>query len=89
MRAEENLREQIAATNQGMIRFEHEGRQVKRWLTGGLAPSITVTFSQENDQIICHCPNCNQEIGRFDSNYGERVPSQINAIRYASVDHKC
>ena len=89
MRTEETLREQIAAAHHGLIRFEHEGEHVKRWLTGGLAPSIWVTFHHEQEHIACRCPNCKQEIGRFDSNYGERVPDQIGAIRYASAEHQC
>lgn len=89
MRTERRLREQLAAANGGMIRFEHEGEYVKRWLTGGLAPSITVTFHHEKDRIVCRCPHCQQEIGWFDSNYGERVPEQIGVIRYAGANHKC
>ena len=89
MNAEAKLREQIAAANGGMIGWQHKGEQVVRWLTGGIAPEIRVTFKHQGAEIAACCPACGKEIGRFDSDYGADAGRQIGAIRYAGAEHRC
>lgn len=87
--AEQTLREQIAAANNGLIHFQHEGENVVRWLAGGLAPEIRVTFRRDGSETVACCPQCHQEIGRFDANYGPNTGDQIGEIRYAGAEHHC
>lgn len=87
--AEQKIREQLAAANGGVIGHQHEGENVVRWLTGGLAPSIHVTFRHDGNQVVCCCPQCGQEIGRFDDDYGRRTGDQILQIRQVGSVHQC
>jgi len=87
--AEQRLHDQIAAANGGLIGFQHEGEHVVRWLAGGLAPEIRVTFRRQGDQTVACCPQCGQELGRFDANYGPATGDQIGEIRYAGANHRC
>jgi hypothetical protein len=89
MNAEQILREQIAAANGGIIGFQHEGEQVVRWLAGGNAPEVKVTFKHLGSETAACCPQCNQEIGRFDGMYGPDTGRQIGEIRYAGAEHHC
>lgn len=89
MRAEEKLREQIAAANGGIIGWQHEGEQVVRWLAGGSAPEIHVTIKHLGDENAACCPKCGAEIGHFDAHYGSEAGRQIGQIRYAGAEHRC
>lgn len=89
MRAEQKLREQIATANGGVIGWQHEGESIVRWLAGGFAPEIRVTFKHQGDETAACCPQCGQEIGRFDAHYGPDTGRQIGQIRYAGADHHC
>lgn len=89
MRAEQKLREQLAIANNGVIGWQHEGENVIRWLTGGSAPEIRVTFRHVGDETIACCPRCRAEIGRFDAHYGPQTGEQLSQIRYAGAVHSC
>lgn len=89
MRAEAVLREQIAAANGGIIGWQHEGESIVRWLAGGSAPEIRVTFKHLGDETAACCPKCGQEIGRFDAHYGPNAGEQIGKVRYAGAEHQC
>lgn len=89
MRAEQKLREQIASANDGVIGWQHEGESVVRWLAGGSAPEIHVTFKHLSDETAACCPKCGAEIGRFDAHYGPNTGDQIGTIRYAGAAHRC
>lgn len=89
MRAEQKLREQIAAANGGIVGWQHEGEHVVRWLAGGSAPEVRVTFKHLGDETAACCPRCGAEIGRFDAHYGADAGRQIGQIRYTGAEHQC
>lgn len=89
MRAEEKLRQQIAAANGGSLHFQHEGENVIRWLTGGLEPEVWVTIHQVGSERAARCPKCRQEIGRFTPSYDPNMGDQLGAIRQAGARHHC
>lgn len=86
--AEEKIRAQLAG-DRGIIHFQHEGADVVRWLAGGVAPEARVILRRDGSENVACCPQCRQEIGRFDASYGSLTGQQIGQIRYASVDHRC
>lgn len=85
--AEQKIRDSIADPN-GIIHFQHEGKDVVRWLTGGDARQAHVTFEHNGDEIIARCPTCKQEQGRFDAYYGTQSGQQLRDIRIRAHKHQ-
>jgi hypothetical protein len=86
MTAEQKIRETLSRNQHP---FQHEGDYVVRWITGGTAPDIHVTFQTHGGHTIAHCPLCNQPIGRFDAHYGSATYRQLAAIREVGNRHQC
>ena len=84
--AEEKIKEVLAAN---ALRFQHEGTHVVRWLTGGTAPSVYVTFEQQGEKIVTRCPSCGEPLGRFNASYSGATSKQIAAIREVGAHHHC
>ncbi len=84
--AEQKIRETLS---QNQHRFRHEGDHVVRWITGGTAPSVHVTFQSNGDHIVARCPLCEQPLGRFDASYGPATYRQLAAIREVGNRHQC
>ena len=84
--AEQKIRETLS---QNQHRFPHQGDHVVRWVTGGTAPSVYVTFQSSGDHILARCPLCKQPIGRFDASYGPTTYRQLAAIREVGNRHQC
>jgi len=84
--AEQKIRDRLA---ENAWRFQHEGTNVVRWLTGGTAPDAYVTFEQQGDKIVVRCPACREPLGWFDASYGGAAYRQIRAIREDYAHHHC
>ena len=83
--AEQKIRETLA---QNAWRFQHEGPDVVRWLTGGNAPDAYVTFQKVDDTTLTSCPICNCEMGSFDIKDRARASLQIANIREKASQHQ-
>lgn len=83
--AEQKLRETLALNT---WRFQHEGPDVVRWLTGGNAPDAHVTFQKIGDRTLTLCPLCKREMGSFDIEDCTTVSLQIANIREKASQHQ-
>ncbi len=68
--------------------FQHEGPTITRWITGGPQPTAYVMFQKQGDQIIAHCPQCGEELGQFNANYGENTCQELGKIRTNGIKHQ-
>ena len=86
--AEEKIRQRLSGNPFIDPQFRHEGDDVVRWLTGGIAPSVHVKLGLGENETRAYCPICNQELGRFDAAYGPDTASQLRAIRDVAHQHQ-
>lgn len=68
--------------------FQHEGPTIIRWITTGPEPTAYVRFQQRGDQIIAHCPQCGEELGQFNANYGSTTYRALGEIRTNGNKHQ-
>ena len=86
--AEQKVRLQLTGSMEGNVTFQHEGPDVVRWMTGGNAPSIYGKFRHRGSEIAVLCPECEEELGRFDASYASGTYSQIQDIRIVGASHQ-
>ncbi len=80
----------LAITNDpdGELQFQHEGPNVIRWITGGTMPTAYVKFRQQGNQIIASCPQCDEELGKYDSIYTSNTCQELKEIRANGIEHQ-
>lgn len=71
----------------GIIRFEHAGSHVVRWLSSGAPPDVRARFEDAGSETIAVCPECGVEFGRFDASYGTGTARQLAEIRHNGHKH--
>ncbi|MGI9057003.1 MAG: hypothetical protein ACR2H5_00295 [Ktedonobacteraceae bacterium] len=86
--AEQKIRLAITDHPDGEPEFQHEGETVIRWITTGPEPTAYVRFQERGDQIIAHCPQCGEELGRYNANYESTTYQELREIRTNGVKHQ-
>jgi hypothetical protein len=86
--AEQKIRLSLTGDPHGVVNFQHEGPDVVRWIRGGNAPTVRVTFEQKGDATVARCPECGKSHGWFNSDYAPGTYSQLAAIREEAALHE-
>ncbi len=86
--AEQKMRQTLTENPFGEPVFHHEGEEVIRWITGGLAPSIYVTFHHNEDMVEVRCATCKNILGTFDPRDGEDTARQLFFMRQNAHHHE-
>ncbi|MBE3560555.1 MAG: hypothetical protein IMW89_15250 [Ktedonobacteraceae bacterium] len=85
--AEQKVRLALTGSPSGEPQFQHEGEEVKRWITGGTLPDIYVTFHQQDTLIAVRCAICHTLLGHIPSHLGENTAQQLAAMRQSGHQH--
>lgn len=85
MTAEQKIREQLAGNPFDDPRFQHEGEDVIRWITGGALPDLHVTFHQEGETIAVKCATCRNILGYLPAEGDQAAP--LASMRQAGHPH--
>ncbi len=59
---EQKIRLALTGSPFGEPHFQHEGKEVTRWITGGTLPDIYVTFHQQDNMIEVRCLQCQEHM---------------------------
>lgn len=85
--AEQKIRFKLTGHPYQDPKFQHEGPEVVRWLTGGIAPSAQVQFQHEGSLTILYCPFCRERLGQLDMG-SATVYQDIAEIRRTGSEHQ-
>ena len=89
MRAVEKIRYRLTGNTNGYMEYQHEGSDVVRWITQGSDISVYALFDKRGEEIVALCPDCKQELGRFNADYGKGTSRKLGAICETAHEHHC
>lgn len=86
--AEQKIRLTITGHPDKELDFWHEGSTITRWITGGLEPTAYIRLQKAGAKVIAYCPQCGEELGQYDADYGSGTYEEIGKIRANAIGHQ-